>query len=170
MSLLRRSLFSLTLCLATAGVVRADPPPPPAPAPAPKLRIKNAQSIRVALGTRRHEPASGIRPDKGLWTVVSATDLTGASAELLDLTPNAPRSRWVVDVQGDKLVLDGRRFLPTHVYQLDVRKDKRLLGSALVYLYPPPAEKGPGHVEFKDEESSKKDDSHDVTAVPKGDL
>ena len=169
MPLLRRSLFSLTLCLATAAVVRADPSAAPAPTPAPRLRIKNAQPIRVALGTRRHEPASGIRPDKGLWTVITTTDLTGASAELVDLTPNAPRSRWVVDVQGDKLVLDARRFLPTHVYQLDVRKEKRLIGSALVYLYPPPADRV-GHVEFKDEESSKKEDSHDVAAVPKGDL
>jgi hypothetical protein len=166
--LIRRSLFSLTLCVATAGVARADPSAVPAPAPAPRLRIKNAQSIRVTIGTRRHEPASGIRPDKGVWNVIAATDLTGAAAEMVDLTPDAPRSRWVVDVTGDKLVLDARRFLPGHVYKLDVRKEKRVIGSVLVYLYPPPAE-GVGRVEFKDEESKKKDSS-DVDTVPKGDL
>ena len=178
--------FSLTLCLAAASGVRAETPPTPtptpSPAPAPRLRIKNAQSIRVALATRRHEPASGIRPDKGVWSLMMMTDLTGASAELVDLTPDAPRSRWVLDLQGDKLVLDARRFLPSHVYQLDVRKDRRLIGSALVYLYPPPAE-GVGHVEFKDGETgkdesskedskndNKKDDSRELSAVPKGDL
>jgi hypothetical protein len=161
---IRLSLFSLMLCVATAGVGRADPPA----VPAPRLRLKNAQSIRVTLGARRHEPASGIRPEKGVWNVIAATDLTGAAAELVDLTPDAPRSRWVVDVTGDRLVLDARRFLPSHVYRLDVRKEKRVIGSALVYLYPPPDERV-GHVEFKDEESKKKDSS-DVSTVPKGDL
>ena len=167
---LRQSLFALilTLGLAAPALLHAEPPPAPAPAP-PKLRIKNARSIRVALGTRRHEPASGIRPEKGVWNVVSATDLTGALAELVDLTPNAPRSRWLMDVQGDTLVLDADRFLPTHVYQLDVRKEKRLIGSALVYLYPPPTEAGADRVEFKDEES-KKGDGGDVSRVPKGEL
>jgi hypothetical protein len=165
-------LFLLTTNLATASGLRAETPADPAPAP--RLRIRNAQSIRVVLGTRRHEPASGIRPDKGVWNVMTTADLTGASAELVDLTPDAPRSRWVLDIQGDRLVLDARRFLPSHVYQLDVRREKRLIGSALVYLYPPPAE-GVGHVEFKDEEStkgegSKKDDSSELSAVPKGDL
>jgi hypothetical protein len=165
----RRVLFSMMLWLVPASAGRADPPAAPAPAPPPRLRIKNAQSITVTLGTRRHEPASAIRPEKGVWNVVTMSDLSGASAELLDLTPNAPRSRWLVDVQAEKVVLDERRFLPTHVYQLDVRKQKKLIGTALVYLYPPPTEKV-GHVEFKDEESAKKDDSSGLSAVPKGDL
>jgi hypothetical protein len=170
MRLLRRALFATMLWLVPASGVRADPPAgAPAPAPPPKLRIKNAQFIRVTLGTRRHEPASAIRPEKGVWNVVTMSDLTGASAELVDLTPDAPHSRWLVEVQGDKVVLDERRFLPTHVYQLDVRKEKKLLGTALVYLYAPPTEKV-GHVEFKDEESAKKDDSPGVSSVPKGDL
>jgi hypothetical protein len=171
MRILRRSFFSLLLSVAAMSVARADPPAStPAPPPAPKLRLKNAQSIRVTLGSRRHEPALGIRPDKGTWTVVSASDLTGSGAELVDLTPDAPHSRWMVDVQGDKMVLDARRFLPTHVYQLDVRKEKKLVGTALIYLYAPPTEKT-GHVDFKDEETKKeKDDSHDLGSVPKGDL
>jgi hypothetical protein len=65
-------------------------------APVPRLRIKNASAIRVTLGTRRHEPASAIRPEKGIWNVVLASDLTGASAELVDLTPTLPvaAGRW----------------------------------------------------------------------------
>jgi hypothetical protein len=163
---LRRTLCALLLVSASA-VAHAEPPA--APPPPPKLRIKNAQSIRVSLGARRHEPAAGIRPEKGVWNVVPVTDLAGASAEMVDLTPNAPRSRWTLAVQGEKLVLDARRFLPTHVYQLDLRKEKRLVGSALVYLYPPPAD-GVGRVDFKDDETGKKDQSQDVTSVPKGDL
>jgi hypothetical protein len=168
--LLRSSLLSMALCLFLSGAGRADPAPDAGVPAAPRLRIKNAQSIRVALSNRRHEPASALRPDKGLWNVIMASAVEKASAELVDLTPNAPRSRWVVEVQGDKVVLDGRRFLPTHVYQMDVRQERRLVGTALVYLYPAPAEKGAEHVEFKDEESGKKGDSGGLTSVPKGDL
>jgi hypothetical protein len=146
-------------------------------APAPRLRIKNASAIRVVLGTRRHEPASAIRPEKGVWNVVLVSDLTGASAELVDLTPEAPRSRWSVAVQGDKVVLDAHRFMPTHVYQIDVRKDRAVIGTALLYLHQPPAEKL-GRVEFTDSEArgkerenaAKKGDASGIARVPKGDL
>jgi hypothetical protein len=169
--LARRALLASTLFLFTAGVARAQKAKAPAPPPPPpRLRIKNGQMVRVALERRRHEPASGIRPEKGAWTVIAAIDLTGASAELVDLTPYAARSRWVVQGKGDKLVLDARRFLPSHVYQLDVRKEKRLIGTTFVYLYPPPSATGRAErVEFKDEEERKKDDSP-LSSVPKGDL
>jgi len=177
MQLIRRSLFALILSVATSGPLRAEPDAAAkTPAAAPKLLLKNASSIRVTLGYKRHEPASGIRPEKGVWNVVARTDLTGSSAELIDLTPNAPRSRWQVEVQGDKLVLDTRRFVPSHVYQLDVRKEKKLVGTVLVYLYPPAAG-GTDKVEFKDEEvagkkepAGKKGDSGELARVPKGDL
>jgi hypothetical protein len=168
----RWSLFASVLSLSGSGIVRADPPaaPPPATAPAAaKLRIKNARAITVTLGSRRHEPALAIRPDKGSWSVIFMSELAGASAELKDVTPDAPRTRWVVDVQGDKLPLDAKRFVGSHVYQLDVRKEKRLVGSALVYLYPPPDERT-GKVEFTDEDTGKKDDGGTLSSVPKGDL
>jgi hypothetical protein len=146
-------------------------------APAPRLRIKNASAIRVTLGTRRHEPASAIRPEKGIWNVVLASELTGASAELVDLTPEAPRSRWSVEVQGDKIVLDAHRFLPTHVYQIDVRKDRSVIGTALLYLHQPPVEKR-ARVEFTDleakgkgsENAGKRGDASGIAPVPKGGL
>jgi hypothetical protein len=141
------------------------------------LRIKNARAIRVVLGTRRHEPASAIRPEKGIWNVVLGSALRGASAELVDLTPEAPRSRWSLEVQGDTIVLDPPRFVPTHVYQIDVRKDRAVIGTALLYLHQPPAEKL-GRVEFTDSEAKGKErenaarkvDANGIAPLPKGDL
>ena len=169
-NLRRRSLLTLMFCL-SASMARADAAPasPPAAPPAAALRIKNGRSIRVVLGFHRHEPASAIRPENGSWTIIMMSALPGAAAELQDLTPNAPRSRWTMGVQGDRLVLDAHRFLPTHVYQLEVRKEKRLVGSALVYLYPPPTD-SVGHVEFKDNETAKRDEPRGPSSVPKGDL
>jgi hypothetical protein len=160
------------------NLVPSSPPVQAAPgAPVPRLRIKNASAIRVALGTRRHEPASAIRPEKGIWNVVLFSDLTGASAELVDLTPDAPRSRWSVEVKGDKIVLDAHRFVPTHVYQIDIRKDRAVIGTALLYLHQPPAEKL-NRVEFTEmeakgkggEKAVKKVDASGIAPVPKGDL
>lgn len=161
--IIRVALFGLALVLSSSRSLAQPATPSEKAPPAPvKLQLKNGQSIRVTLGYRRqHEPASGIRPDKGpVWTVIARNDLTGSSAELVDLTPDAPRSRWQVEVQGDKLVLDSRRFVPSHVYQMDVRKERKLVGSVLLYLYPPPAGDGTDKVDFKDEEAAgKKDES-----------
>jgi hypothetical protein len=160
------------------NLAASSPPVEAAPgASAPRLRIKNASAIRVTLGARRHEPASAIRPEKGLWNVVLASELTGASAELVDLTPEAPRSRWSVEVQGDKIVLDTPRFLPTHVYQIDVRKDRSVVGTALLYLHQPPVEKR-ARLEFTDGEAKGKTgekatqpaDASGIAPVPKGGL
>jgi hypothetical protein len=169
---LRRRRFSAALCLTMASALWADPSASATPAPRPpppRLRVKNAHSVRVVLGRRRREPASAIRPQKGVWRVILASKLAGASAELQDLTPNAPRSRWVVKVKGDQILLDAGRFLPSHVYQMDVRQGRRLIGSALVYLYPPPVERV-SRVQFRQQETTKKADSGKVSIAPKGDL
>ena len=165
---LGRSLLALSLLVATAAQAE---PPAAAPPPPPKLRIKNARSINVVMGYKKRAPASAIKPDKGVWNVVMTPDLAGAAVEIVDITPDVTRSRWTLAVQTDKVVLD-HRFLPTHVYQLDVRKEKKLVGTALVYLYPPPNEDN-GKVEFKDEETTakkEKGDSGPLSSVPKGDL
>src|SRR4051812_12005106 len=136
------------LCFPFTGLVHADPANP-----AVRLRIKNGHSIRVALGTRR-EQASGIRPEKGVWKVLLSPDLDGSAAEFRDITPGVASSRWEVPVTGDSLVLGSDNFLPTHVYQMEVRKERTLVGTAIVYLYaPPPPRSKVGRVEFHEGES-----------------
>jgi hypothetical protein len=111
--------------------------PASAAAPAP-LRIKNGHSLMVALGKTR-EAAKGIRPEKNVWAVELDAAFAGAVADLRDVTPNLPSALWSVRVEADHLVLDATRFLPGHVYRLELRRERQLLGSALVYLYPPAA-------------------------------
>jgi hypothetical protein len=109
-------------------------------APPARLRIKNAHTITVALG-RARESASAIRPDKKVWTLELSAELVGAAAEFQDVTPNAPAAHWTLPIATEHLVLDGVRFLPSHVYRVEVRRDRELIGNALVYLSPPPVER-----------------------------
>jgi hypothetical protein len=105
-----------------------------------RLRIKNGHGINVALGKTR-EAATGIRPEKKIWTLELDASLVGADAELRDVTPDVAGSRWSMSVASEHLVLDATRFLPGHVYRLELLRGRQLVGSALVYLYPPPAER-----------------------------
>ena len=106
-----------------------------------RLRIKNSHTVMVALG-RTRESASGIRPDtKKVWTLELPADVVGAVAELDDVTPNVPGAHWSLPIATEHLVMDAARFLPSHVYRLEVRKDRHVVGSALVYLYPPPVQR-----------------------------
>jgi hypothetical protein len=110
-----------------------------AEAPA-RVRIKNGHGITVALGKTR-EAATGIRPDKKAWALELDPSFVGAEADLRDVTPDVAGARWSVPVTAARLVLDGTRFLPGHVYRLELRRERQSLGNALVYLYPPPAER-----------------------------
>ncbi len=105
---------------------------------AARLRIKNGHNVMIALEHGR-ESASAIRPDKKVWTLELTADLVGGVAELEDVTPNLPGAHWTLAVSTDHLVLDATRFLPSHVYRVEVRRERQVLGSAFVYLYPPPA-------------------------------
>lgn len=105
-----------------------------------RLRIKNGHGINVALGKTR-EAATGIRPEKKVWTLELDASLVGADAELRDVTPDVAGARWTVPVTTEHLVLDPTRFLPGHVYRVELLRGRQLVGSALVYLYPPPAER-----------------------------
>jgi hypothetical protein len=140
---------------------------------AKQIRVKNGRTVRVVLGARR-EHAVGIRPEKDKeqdrWLVVLAPDMAGSSAELQDITPDVSGSRWVMPVSGDRLVLDAERFLPSHVYRVAFRRDGQLLGTVLVYLYPPPAERV-GRADFRDDETAAdKSSSSSLATTPKGDL
>lgn len=136
----------------------------------PRLKIKNGQNLTVALGKSR-ERAFGIRPDKETWTVVLTPDLAGCSAELKDVTPNVTIVRWTVPVTTDGLVLDQERFLPSHVYRLEIWREKQLLGAAFVYLYPPPPPPSVNHVELGGDDKDKdQQKSNSPSPIPKGGL
>jgi hypothetical protein len=120
-------------------VVRAAPGAA-SQADAARLRIKNGHHLTVTLGKTR-QPAFGIRPEKKVWRVELGADLIGAEADVKDVTPNGLGDRWSLPVEAAELVLDPTRFLPSHVYRLEIRRERLLLGSAFVYLYPPPVER-----------------------------
>jgi hypothetical protein len=121
----------------------------------------------VVLG-RKREPAAGIKPEKSGWQLLLGAELAGSTAELQDITPDMPPSRWAVPVAEEKVVLDTERFLPTHVYRVEFRRERQLLGTALIYLYPPP-EKKKEHVEFADDKAPE-DKPSELAPTPKGDL
>jgi hypothetical protein len=145
------------------------PAAPPAPAPEPKpIRIKNGHTIRVVLGKKR-EPAAGVRPDKDGWRLVLAPELAGSSADLQDITPGLPGSHWALAVTAEPVVLDPERFLASHVYRVELRKERQLLGTAIVYLYPPPTPKETARVEFQDDKDGE-DKPTSLAPTQKGSL
>jgi len=111
------------------------------------LRIKNGHKMTVRLGKTR-EAAQGIRSEKQVWTLELTRDLVGAVAELEDVTPRWQNARLSVPIESERVVLDGERFIPDHIYRLEIRRARQLVGSALVYLYPPPVERAK-RVEFE---------------------
>jgi hypothetical protein len=110
------------------------------PVEAARLRIKNGHHLTVSLGKTRHE-AIGLRPDKQVWQLELPAEMLGAAAEFRDVTPSARGERWSLPVANAKLELDPTRFLPSHVYRLEIRRARLVVGTALVYLYPPAAER-----------------------------
>jgi hypothetical protein len=112
----------------------------PEAAEAARLRIRNGHHLTVTLGKTRQE-AFGVRPDKKVWELELAAELIGAVADLQDVTPNARGERWSIPVESARLALDPTRFLPSHVYRLEIRRARLVVGTAFVYLYPPPAER-----------------------------
>ena len=122
-------LFSIVGLALTGATHAADAP----------LRIKNGHKMMVRLGKTR-EAALGIRPEKQVWTLELTRDLVGAVAELEDVTPRWQNERLSVPIASERVALDAR-FLPDHVYRLEILRARQLVGSALVYLYPPPVER-----------------------------
>jgi hypothetical protein len=161
--LIRSTGFALGLCLAS---LRSAHPLQAAP-DVKRIRIKNGRTVSVVFGERR-EAAAGLRPDKAGWLVMLAPDLAVSSADLQDITPEAGGSRWTVPVSLGKLVLDPERFLPSHVYRVEFRRAGQLLGSALIYLYPLPAERV-ARVKFQDDKEPD-EPSSSLAPAPKGEL
>jgi hypothetical protein len=128
-----------------------------------RLRIKNGHGLTVSLGKTR-EAATGIRPEKKVWTLELDAALVGAEAELRDVTPNVAGAHWSVPVETERLVLDAERFLASHVYRLEVRRERKLLGSALVYLYPLPPPERVSRVDLDDQPEAA--DNKDAAPAP----
>jgi hypothetical protein len=160
-----RSTFEI---IASLGILLALAPRVVDAAP---VHIKNGRSVNVVLGKTR-EAAVGIRPEKKAWPVELGAGLVGAEADLQDVTPDVAGARWVVPVVAPRLSLDEARFLPGHVYRLELRRERRLLGSVLVYLFPPPAARV-SRIELDDGPEPPSDDGDagfGPATVPKGRL
>lgn len=82
--------------------------------------------------------------------------MVGAAVELEDVTPGWQAVRLSVPIRTESVVLDAANFLADHAYRVEVRRASQLLGSALVYLYPPPVER----VHQLDFESTSKASDH----------
>jgi len=132
-----------------------------------RLRIKNGHGLTVVLGKTR-EAATGIRPEKKIWTLELDAAFVGADADLRDVTPDVTGARWTVPVKTEHVVLDAASFLPGHVYRLELRRERQLLGSALVYLYPPPSERVSRVI--LEEQPETDDKGFAPATVPKGGL
>jgi hypothetical protein len=155
-------LPALLAVLAVAPVAFAEAPA--------RVRIKNGHGITVALGKTR-EPATGIRPEKKTWALELDPSFVGADADLRDVTPDVAGARWSVPVTTARLVLDATRFLPGHVYRLELRRERQAIGNALVYLYPPPAERVTRvNLDDRPEPAAADEAGFAPAAVPKGRL
>ena len=161
-----RGLVLGVMGLLVAGVAQAGP----ATVEVARLRIKNGHHMTVSLGKTRQE-AIGLRPDKKAWQLELPADLIGAAAEFRDVTPNGRGERWSIPVASAKLELDATRFLPSHVYRLEIRRARIVVGTALVYLYPPAAERV-RRVDLDDraEGADQLDGSDQLGVIPKSGL
>jgi hypothetical protein len=125
------------MCLVGFGLVGV---PAARATEAARLRIKNGHHLMVNLGKTRQD-AIGLRPEKKVWQLDLGAELVGAAADFQDVTPNGHGERWNLPVAATKIELDTTRFLPSHIYRLEIRRARVLVGTAFVYLYPPPAER-----------------------------
>jgi hypothetical protein len=108
------------------------------------LRVRKGELIRVAATAdgAQHERGIGLRFKDGAWRLELADAAPVSTAQVYDVTVGVVRSKWIVDVQKQVLVLDGPRFVAGHAYRVELPA-----GSLLVYLYPPP-HTHPAHVTF----------------------
>ena len=106
-------------------------------ATASPLKIRNGSTVRVALQGRR-EPGVGLRPRTGGWQLELAP-LTGAVADLFDVTEGASAAKWTVQVEEGVVFLDQETFIAGHAYRVIVRRGSEAIGTTLLYLYPPTA-------------------------------
>jgi hypothetical protein len=135
---------------------------------AARLRIRNGHHLMVSLGKTRQE-AIGVRAEKKVWQLDLGAELVGAAATFDDVTPNGRGERWSLPVASAKVELDPTRFLPSHIYRLEIRRARVLVGTAFVYLYPMPAERV-RRVELDDQPAAEPLDASPLGVIPKSGL
>jgi len=104
-------------------------------AAAAPLKVRNGSTVRVALNGKR-EAGVGLRAARGGWRLELAAAPTDV-AEVVDVTVGANSTKWTVDVVDGALLLDEERFVPGHAYRVNLKHGSEMVGSTLIYLYPP---------------------------------
>jgi hypothetical protein len=116
------------------------------------LAVRHGRTIHVTLAGRT-EDAVALRATPAGWRLELGGAPAGATVSLRDVTATgASASRYELSVAAGGLTLDTARFRADHAYRLEVRRGTVVVGSALIYLSPPP--RGNGRVVFDDRDTS----------------
>jgi hypothetical protein len=138
------------------------------PAAAEPLRTRSGQSVQVALSGHR-ERGVGLRPGSHGWSLTLADSAAGV-AEVHDVTAGAGNAKWLVSVVDASLRFDPARFVAGHAYRVELKRGTLSLGSALVYLFPPPRGRATSHVTFRTDEEPAGEGDEGLTPLPKSAL
>jgi hypothetical protein len=146
-----RNLWLVALTLSTATAMAA-----------PSIHVRNGESVRLRLGHER-QSGIGLRPGRARDWRLELTRTDADLAEVVDVTGGTAGAHWQVSVDGNALKFDAARFAPDHAYRVELRRGLRTVGVALIYLYPPKAEKQK-RVEFADDARGSDDE---MATIPK---
>lgn len=139
--MMRGMIAGLALVAMLGGVATASP-----------LKIRNGSTVRVALQGKR-EAGVGLRMHGGGWQLELAP-LTGAVADVFDVTEGAMGGKWTVEVEDGVVFFDQETFIAGHAYRVMVRRGSEWLGTTLVYLYAPSVASTKRKVTFDDADAN----------------
>jgi hypothetical protein len=134
-----------------------------APAAGAPLAVRNGRSIRISLAGQR-QAAQALTPGAQGWRLDLAR-LRG-TLRLSDVTVGAAPSTMELQVSGAAVLLENGRFRPDHAYRIELRKGMTVVGTAFIYLKPPPRQRA---IRFNDKDTSASADGELVT-IAKGTL
>jgi len=139
-----------------------------AAASATPLEVRHARTIRVAINGRSEE-AVALRANAGSWRLELPRGAAGTLV-VRDVTLGArgPSTFELTVAAGTPVVLDGSLFRADHAYRAELRRGTTVVGSVLLYLSPPPRERGP--VTFDDREAAGSGSDDELVASDKGTL
>ena len=134
-------LAILMLVAGQGGIATASP-----------VAVRHGRTIHVSLAGRTQE-AVALRATAAGWLLDLGGTPAGATVSVRDVTTvGASPTRYELNVVPG-LLLDLARFRADHAYRVYVRRGTEVLGSALIYLQPPP--RGNGRVVFDDRDTAK---------------